>query len=105
MSEHESHWARSAKASSDTAKELCENEKVQNFASGIASTVAGTAVGIATGNAALGTAASGAVSGLSRSHKKEVAETVTTVATDFAMAGGLFIALFKLPLDWLRGKL
>jgi hypothetical protein len=71
-------YDRLAESISKLSEHICENEKFEKFASGVAPTVAGAVASVVTGNPLVGKAAAAVTGGLSRSESKAVAETVVT---------------------------
>ncbi|MCX2495259.1 hypothetical protein OQX63_17345 [Pedobacter sp. PF22-3] len=74
------------------AKEICKDEKVEKFVSGVAPAIVRKGVTLATGYPAIGDAAGAVTSGLSRSHSKPVAEVVTSVGLDIAICAASVVA-------------
>lgn len=81
-----------AKLSSDIAKDICENEKVEKFVSGTVPTVVGKIVEVTTDSKTLGAAANATMSGVSKAYGKEVAEATTSVGVTVAIGAASIVA-------------
>lgn len=99
-------WDKLADSIQNLSRDICENEKVEKFASGVAPTIVGAVTGAATGNPVVGQAAAAVTGGFAKSESKAVAEVVVgTVITAAAAAfsivafpvflGAAILSIFK----------